>query len=84
MSDLVSDPLGLNQILRPEYVQVDKEILISAYDSTKLAIEYVRLAQLSLARSDEPDSIKYRTWEKQMNIDLEILRKRLSLLTTYR
>lgn len=70
--------------MRPEFISVDKEILISAYSTTKLAIEYIKLAQLELARSQEPDSIKYRIWEKQMMVDLENLKNRLKLLEPYK
>lgn len=70
--------------MQPEFVQVDKELLISAYSTTKLAIEYVKLAQLELVKSEEPDTLKYRTWEKQMMADLENLKNRLKQLEKFR
>lgn len=81
MSKIIDDNF---QGLQPEFVSVDKEILIAAYDSARMAIEYVKLAQIELVRSQEPETLKYKTWEHQMKVDLEVLKNRLKLLEPYR
>jgi len=70
--------------MKPEFVQVDKELLISAYSTTKLAIEYVRMAQVDFAKSENPETIRYKIWQKQMMADLENLKNRLKQLEKFR